>query len=241
MIRSAIIDDEIKSILLLKKLLEDHCPDIEVIFEATTIESGYAMIHEKRPQLIFLDIEMPEGTSFDLLREFDSPLFHVIFVTAHSSYAVKAFKFSAVDYIVKPIDVDDLVNAVKKAVTIIKKETGSTSPYLSFLNIRTRQGPLYIKPENIIRIQAENSYSRIFINDGQNYMLSYHLGLIEESLDKEVFLRIHKSDLININYLRSFHSAGDLFAEMTDGALVKVSRRCKKRLEEKLNSICKKE
>jgi two-component system LytT family response regulator len=136
---------------------------------------------------------------------------------------------------VKPIDVDDLLHAVEKAVEIIKKEIAAGKQQLSFLNIRTKQGPVYIKPEDIIRIQAESSYSRIFINDGQNYMLSYHLGSIEDSLDKNIFLRIHKSDVINISHLKSFHSAGDLFVEMTDGSIVKVSRRCKKRLEERIN------
>jgi two-component system, LytTR family, response regulator len=234
MISAAIIDDEIKSLLILKKLLADHCPAVEVIIESANIATACTLIKEKRPQLIFLDVEMPEGTGFDLLREFDAPFFHVIFVTAHSSYAVKAFKFSAVDYVVKPIDVDDLVSAVKKATDLIKKEMGTSASPLPFLNIRTRQGSLYIKPENILRIQAENSYSRIFINDGQHYVLSYHLGFIEESLDKNIFLRIHKSDIININYLKSFHNAGDYFAEMVDGSMVKVSRRCKKLLEDRL-------
>jgi two-component system LytT family response regulator len=234
MIRAAIIDDEIKSLLILKKLLTDHCPGIDVIIETTNIFQGCTLIKEKRPQLVFLDIEMPEGTGFDLLREFDAPFFHVIFVTAHSSYAVKAFKFSAVDYVVKPIDVDDLVNAVKKATDLIKKEMGTIGSALSFLNIRTKQGSLYIKPESILRIQAENSYSRIFINDGQHYMLSYHLGFIEESLDKKTFLRVHKSDIININYLKTFHGAGECCAEMVDGSIVKVSRRCRKQLEDKL-------
>jgi two-component system, LytTR family, response regulator len=235
MISVAIIDDEIKSILILKKLLGDHCPGIEVIAESMNIQEGCRMIREGQPQLVFLDVEMSDGTGFDLLQQFDSPLFYVIFVTAHSSYAVKAFKFSAVDYILKPIDVDDLINAVEKATVIINKKA-APELQLSFLNIRTRQGPMYIKPENIIRIQAENSYSRVFVNDGQNYVLSYHLGAIEADLDTTVFIRIHKSDIINITYLKSFHSAGDLSVEMTDGSIVKVARRSKKLLEERLSS-----
>lgn len=234
MIRTAIIDDEIKSLLILKKLLTDHCAGIEVIIETTNISRGCTLIKEKRPQLVFLDVEMPEGTGFDLLSEFDTPFFHVIFVTAHSSYAVKAFKYSAVDYVVKPIDVDDLVGAVKKVTDLIKKEMGTAGSALSFLNIRTKKGSLYIKPENILRIQAENSYSRLFINDGQHYVLSYHLGFIEENLDKDIFLRVHKSDIINIHYLKSFHNAGECCAEMADGSMVKVSRRCRKQLEDKL-------
>jgi two-component system LytT family response regulator len=235
MIRAAIIDDEIKSILILKKLLEAHCPEVEVIIEATNMERACAMIRENEPQLVFLDIEMSEGTGFDLLRAFDAPSFHVIFVTAHSNYAVKAFKVSAIDFIVKPIDVDDLVSAVRKAAAIIKKDTTTGHVPLHFFNIRTRRGFLYIKPENITRIEAENSYCRVFVNDGQQHLLSHHLGAIEESLDKEMFLRIHKSDIININYLKNFHQADGLFVEMMDGSMVKVARRCKKRLEAKLN------
>jgi len=234
MISAAIIDDEMKSVLILKKLLQDHCPGVDVIIETNNIVQGYSLIREKRPQLVFLDIEMPEGSGFDLLREFDDPSFHVIFVTAHSSYAVKAFKHSAIDYIVKPIDVDDLVNAVRKVTDIIRKESVLNKAPLSFLNIRTKQGSLYIKPDSIMRIQAENSYSRIFMSDGQQYVLSYHLGFMEEGLDKDVFVRIHKSDIINIKYLKSFHSASDLFVEMIDGTIVKVSRRSKKLLQEKL-------
>jgi two-component system, LytTR family, response regulator len=235
MIKIGIIDDEIKSILILRKLLIDHCPEIELVLEATGIKEGYAAIREKQPQLIFLDIEMSDGTGFDLLRQFDSPNFYVIFVTAHTDYAIKAFKFSAVDYILKPIDVDDLINAVEKATAIIKKGNLGDSREIPFLNIRTKQGSVYIKPETIIRIQAENSYSRIFINDGQNYMLSYNLGSVEDKLDKNMFIRIHKSDIININYLKSFHNTGELFIEMTDGSTVRVSRRSKKLLEERLN------
>ena len=141
------------------------------------------------------------------------------------------------DYVVKPIDADDLVSAVKKATDLIKKEMGTADPALSFLNIRTKQGSLYIKPENILRIQAESSYSHIFNNDGRHYVLSYHLGFIEESLDKNVFLRVHKSDIININYLKTFHNAGECCAEMVDGSMVKVSRRCRKQLEDKLKQV----
>lgn len=235
MIRAAIIDDEIKSILVLKQLLAVHCPEVDVIIETTNMEEGCNQIRENKPQLVFLDVEMPEGTGFDLLRMFDTPFFHVIFVTAHSSYAVKAFKFSAVDYIVKPIDVDDLVSAVRKAAAIIKKDSATAQPPLHFFNIRTRRGFIYIKPENITRLQAESSYCRVFVDGGQQHLLSYNLGSIEESLDNDMFLRIHKSDIININYLKNFHQSDGLFVEMMDGSMVKVARRCKKRLEAKLN------
>jgi two-component system LytT family response regulator len=235
MIKAAIVDDEIKSILILKKMLHDHCPGIDVIVESKNIKEGSAMIREKRPQLLFLDVEMSEGTGFDLLEQFDDPFFYVVFVTAHSNYAVKAFKFSAVDYILKPIDAADLVLAVEKAVKIIKENKKDNE--ISFLNIRTKQGSLYIKPATIIRIQAENSYSRVFVSNGENYVLSYNMGTIEDDLDRDVFLRIHKSAIININYLKAYHATGNLHVEMMDGSIVPVSRRSKKILENRLKGM----
>jgi two-component system, LytTR family, response regulator len=236
MIKAAIVDDEVKSILILKKMLNDHCPGIDVIIESKNIKDACAMIKEKRPQLLFLDVEMSEGTGFDLLEQFDDPFFYVVFVTAHSNYAVKAFKFSAVDYILKPIDASDLVLAVEKAIKIIR-ENKKDGKEISFLNIRTKQGSLYIKPATIMRIQAENSYSRVFVSNGESYVLSYNLGTIEDDLDRDMFLRVHKSAIINISFLKTFHATGNLHVEMTDGSMVPVSRRSKKSVENRLKGL----
>lgn len=234
MIRSLIIDDEVKSRLLIRKMLTDHCPEVEIIGEAGTVEEGLILMRERKPQLLFLDIEMGDGNGFDLIRETDAPDFHIIFISAHSNYAVRAFKYSAVDYVLKPVDIDDLVFAVKKVAALQaddKKETAS----LDFLNIRTGRETIYLKPSDIVRIEAESSYSRVYTSDGQTYVVSQNLGAIEPRLDDRMFMRIHKSEIINLSYLKKFHDAAVSFAELTDGTMVAVSRRSKDLLKKKLN------
>ena len=236
MITAAIVDDEIKSILILKRMLADCCHEIEVVAEAKSIEEGCLVINDKRPALVFLDIQMTDGTGFDLLEQFDSPFFYVIFITAHSEYAVKAFKFSAVDYLLKPIDVDDLVSAVKKASKIIALNRTEDQSHIPYLSIRTTKGILRIKPEDIIRIHAEGSYSRLYLSDGKNYLFTNNLGTLHETLNGSFFLRIHKSVVININYLKTYIGADQNFVEMLDGSSIPVSRRNKAILLKRLNA-----
>lgn len=233
MIKTVIVDDEIKSILLLKKLLAEYCTNVEVVGEAQSIAEGTRLIREKRPQLLFLDVELNEGTGFELLQQFDNPSFFIIFVTAHSNYAVRAFKFSATDYILKPVDADDLVKTVSKVNRLVRQDPYPQQDENDFFHVKTAKGILYIKKQDITRVEGEGSYSVLFVNDGKSYIISQNLGSVEEKLPARDFLRVHKSTIINLNCIKNFLSTNTSEVEMKDGSLVQVSRRSRSVLKER--------
>jgi len=233
MIKTVIVDDEIKSILLLKKLLAEYCTNVEVVGEAQSIAEGTRLIREKRPQLLFLDVELNEGTGFELLQQFDNPSFFIIFVTAHSNYAVRAFKFSATDYILKPVDADDLVKTVSKVNRLVRQDPSPQQDENDFFHVKTAKGILYIKKQDITRVEGEGSYSVLFVNDGKSYIISQNLGSVEEKLPARDFLRVHKSTIINLNCIKNFLSTNTSEVEMKDGSLVQVSRRSRSVLKER--------
>jgi len=235
MIQAVIIDDELRSLRLIRKILTENCPLVEVIGEAQGVQEGIRLIRELKPQLVFLDIEMDDGSGFDVLREFDQSAFRFIFITAHSNYAIRAFKVSAVDYVLKPVDVDDLVAAVHKAVVSLVVMEPQTSP-VEYIPLRSGKETLYLKPVEISRIEGEGSYSQIFLTDGRNFWMSQNLGSFEERLPVSDFLRIHKSCIINFNYMVRFHDSANAFVEMNDGSRVPVSRRNKELVRQKLAS-----
>ena len=236
MINAIIIDDEMKSRLLIRKYLSDHCPYVHVMAEAGSMGEGAAVINREKPDLLFLDIEMDDGSGFDLLNQFDSPFFHVIFITAHSSYAVRAFKYSAVDYVMKPVDMDDFIMAVEKVKKLIEAGKADNGTEAGFIHIRSGKENIYLKPADIIRIEGESSYSRVYDNEGKNYLVALNLGSLETRLDKNLFVRIHKSDIINITYLKKFHDSASSYVEMKDGSIVQVSRRNRDLLKSKIDS-----
>lgn len=229
MIKAVLVDDERKSTLTLQKLLEKHCPDFAVAGQAHNIIDAVELIKGKEPDVVFLDIEMADGTGFDLLKKFDAPLFHFIFVTAHSNYAVKAFRYSAVDYLLKPVDVDDLKTAagkVRMAVQngiVLKQRAPSQG---KMLRLRTRKDFLFVSTEQIICMQALGSYTAITLLSKEKHLVSVNLGVLEEKVADKDFIRVHRSDTININYVqRIIKKDGGLYVELAGDNIVEVSRR----------------
>ena len=231
MIDAVIVDDVVKAIVVLRRLLNAHCPEINIVGEADDVDEAIKLIKLKRPQLVFLDIRMSGKSGFDLLDEIKDRNFHVIFVTAHSEYAIKAFRFSVTDYLLKPVNSDNLKQAVQKVKTLMAANAPlintKDAPALQTLRIPSTNGLAFVYINNIIRLEADGHYTNIYTDNGKHYMSSYHLKQFEEHLDTSMFLRLHRSHLINRNQIKSIIHKEGLFIEMKDGFKIEVPRRNK--------------
>lgn len=235
MITALIVDDEVANRNSLRKLLKQHCPTLHLLGEAGTLNEAYELIVHHSPQLVFLDIELEKETAFDLLKKLDEVNFKVIFVTAHSEYAIKAFKFSAIDYLLKPVVDSDLIVAVNKAVNEINFNHQLYSKgLLENLNATNGQklaipianGLIFLSPDEVIRLEADVNYTYIFSN-GQKFTAARTIKDYELILNEHHFFRIHKSHLINLKHVKQFSRVDGYFVEMSDGSVVEISRRKK--------------
>jgi two-component system, LytTR family, response regulator len=225
MINTIIIDDELKAIVLLRKHLKKYCPDINIVGEAQRTEQAICLIELHKPQLLFLDVKLAEGDAFDLLENIQIRNFHVIFVTAYSEFAIKAFRFSVTDYLLKPVNRDLLIQAIQKVKHLI--DVSATASSSQTLRVPASNGITFINTMNIIRMEAEGAYTHIYLDDGQHLMSSHHLKQFEEHLDENLFVRIHRSHLINRNKIKSINDKNKLLLKMTDGFSIEVPRRNK--------------
>jgi len=236
MIKAVIVDDEQAAVEGLQTMLSEFCKDVEVVGSANSIIDGIKTIQQTKPNLVFLDIEMPYGNGFDILEAIPEKEFQVIFVTAYDHYAIKAIKYSALDYLLKPVDIDDLESAVEKLRESI---TNKNFPKYDMLmeNVKakhplklalpTLDGFLYIPVEHITRIEANGSYSDVYLDSGEKHIVSRNLRWYEELLDERVFFRAHKSHIINLKHVKKFSRSEGGTVEMEDGSIVEISRRKK--------------
>ena len=248
MIKTLIIEDEAKSRQLLNTMIDKYCKkDIEVIATAANVQLALEAINKYQPELIFLDITMPDGTGFDLIEKVSPVNFDIIFTTATDKYAIKAIKYAALDYLLKPIDIDELKNAVKKMVqkqsnlTTVEnlkqlvqnlKETTTNFPKIT-LPTGTAYELVYTK--DIIRCEADGSYTMFFLTGDKKFIVTYGLLHYEELLAEKGFIRIHRHHLVNINFVASYLKEG--FAIMRDGIKLEVARRKKDELLEALKNV----
>lgn len=232
--KALIIDDEESAINVVKLLLQRYVPAITNIYTAIGSTQGLQSINEINPDLLFLDVEMPLMTGFDLLEKFPNHSFDVIFITAYDHYAIKAIKFSALDYLLKPIDAEELKLAVDKFLS--KKNNISNKPLYDNLiynlhqpekdyrlAVATLEGTFFYNPNEIIRCEAVGNYTRLYIDGKKNIVASRTLKEYEDMLSDQQFLRVHRGHLVNIKYIVSYATGHDL--TMTDGAEIPVSRR----------------
>ena len=251
-LKTLIIDDEFNARENLKLLIHDHCPDLEIIGFAESAESAREVIKSTPPDIVFLDIAMPNEDGFEFLRSFDETEFSVIFTTAYNEYALKAFKANAIDYLEKPISIDELKNAVKKSLNYqngnntnkINNELTSLMHELNTvksndrISIPTKNGYLIIRSANIIHLEASDNYTMIYLNDGSRHLSSKNIKVYEENLDDNIFFRTHKSHIINIeNHLKEFSRSEGNVAIMTNGKCVPISRRKMTNFMERINTF----
>jgi two-component system LytT family response regulator len=230
MIRAVIIDDESKGIEILKLLVKHHCPEIEMVGQSDDINDAVVLIKEKLPDLIFLDIEMSGGTCFEILEQVKALDFHLILVTAHSEYAVKAFRYSVVDYLLKPVDIIELKEAVEKVKSLMAEERNMpkidqelTAAKLT-IRVPHQHGAVFIQMLDIIRLEAEGAYTRI-ITVKKEYLVSHNIKMFENILDMNLFARVHRSHIINVTKVRRIIEGKVVLAELTDNSRIEISRR----------------
>lgn len=229
-----IIDDEESGREALALLVKRFCKDVTVVATADSPEGGIAAIREHSPDIVFLDVEMPGGTGFTVLEAFPRLAFHVIFVTAYQHYALKAIKFAALDYLLKPVDVQDLINAVAKAVelkatdakpTTVSAQQQATAKHTDSIAVPVEDGLVFINPADILRCESDSNYTTCFLNSGQKMLVSRTLKEFEELLAPLDFARIHNSHLINLRGVVRYVRGKGGYVVMRDGSEVEVSPR----------------
>jgi len=220
MIRTIIIDDEFPSRETLKNYLRDYCPVIQVVGEADSMKTGLEAIHLLQPDLLFLDVEMPNGNGFDLLRNLDRVSFKIIFVTAHSDYAVRAFRFFASDYLLKPVDILQLKEAVEKVRQEKEKEiqsrnleelikyVSSREHEISNIVIPDKKGFTVIDLQDILYCEADSYCTHFHLTDDRRITSSKNLKVYDDLLAEKGFQRVHNSYLVNLHHVKSFDHEG---------------------------------
>ncbi|MFO7655704.1 MAG: LytTR family DNA-binding domain-containing protein [Bacteroidales bacterium] len=248
MYRAVIIDDSDNSRVTLVHDLGKFCPQIKIIGEANSVASGINIIEDRKPDIVFLDIQMSDGTGFDILERIGKINFHVIFTTAFDSYGIKAIKFSALDYLLKPIDTEELVEAVKKLDSFKAREDFDGSIHLLLENIKNIQSSSkrialnsadkihMILINDIIRCESQGSYTIFFLSNKEQIVATRNLKEYEQLLEEYSFTRVHHSHLINLNYLKEFIKKDGGYAVMKDNTQVPVSFRKRNHLLDMLES-----
>jgi len=245
MITAIIVDDEPYSCEGLATLLERYCPDIKLLDACYSGADALKAIKEQTPDLLFLDIEMPGMNGFEMLQRLPAINFSVIFTTSYDQYAIKAIKFSALDYLLKPVDKDDLQAAVKKTmhksqetlpqqIEILLQKLDHPSISVNKIAIPTMEGLQMLFVENIIRCSSDSNYTILFLKNKQKVIASRTLKEIEEMLEDYPFLRVHHSYVVNLNEIEKYIKGDGGYLLMSDGSNIDVSRSRKEALIKKL-------
>ncbi len=233
MLNAVIIDDKTANIDLLHAFLTSYCPHVTLAGAAVNVEDAYGLISKLKPSLVFLDIELGDGTGFDLLRKFKQINFEVIFTTAYNQYAVQAFRENALDYLLKPIDIELLQQAVAKAEKQIglKITNEKIQSILQLpvdrpggkISVPVQNGYLFISPDEIYFCEASGSYTHIYMKNGKKLLVSMRLKECEEILPARNFFRVHHSYLVNTKYITEYIKGRGGFIVMENGAKIEVA------------------
>jgi len=237
MIRSLIIDDEPNNIESMELLLANNCENILVSGTALNAQDGFELINSHKPDLIFLDIQMPGQGGFDLLKRFSRYDFEIIFVTAYDQYGIQAIKFSAIDYLLKPLQAEELKKAVEKVQKKMdqKKENLLLINLLEYLKdkenkpnhklaLATNRETLFVSPDKVVRCESSNAYTIFYFDDRPKLTVSKPIYEYEELLTEYGFIRCHQSHLVNRKYIKSWRKEDGGYLLLEDGAAIPVSR-----------------
>jgi two-component system LytT family response regulator len=250
MINVIIIDDESKGRESLKKLLEKYCgDDVKILGLGDSVAAAKKLVEMHEPDLVFLDIRMPMGDGFSLLESYDEVPFDVIFTTAYDQYALKAFRFSAIDYLLKPIEIQELKDAVakiKKKNNISEAEhqerfvalkENLTSKNFDKVTLPTSEGYSFVQRDDIIRLEANGNYTTFYLKDKSKYLITRTLKYYDEMLRDYGFYRVHKSHMVNLRYVTKFIKGRQGFVETINGDRIEVSTRKREELLKALTSM----
>jgi len=251
-IKTILVDDEPRGLSALQRLLEFNCPDIEIIGLCSSADEAREKIHALKPELVFLDIAMPEKNAFDLLSEIEPVRFEIIFVTAHDDFMLQAFRFSAVDYLLKPVENNLLVDAVKRATSRIEEKTTSGALETLLYNMRQKEGPQKMKMcitslkgfqvvnlSDILYCEASSNYTNFHFTNRSLICASKPIHEYEELLDDCNFVRIHKSCVINLEHVKEYLRGEGGTVIMSNGQQLEVSRRKKEAFMSRMKEFYK--
>jgi two-component system LytT family response regulator len=242
MLKAILIDDEPDCIRLLALQLKEHCPQVQVVGQFTNSADGLQAIRALEPDVVFLDIEMPEMNGFTLLESLGEITFSLIFVTAYNEFALKAFRFSALDYLLKPLDPQELQEAIQKA----EKRSRIDQRQIDLLRLQLhggqhpqkiavpyQSGIVFVDLKDIVYCEAESNYTKVFLTTGKNYLLSRTLRDVQEVLEERNFLRVHRQYLVNLDHIRMYHKGEAAYLVMHGDINIPVAKNQKERLVQK--------
>jgi two-component system LytT family response regulator len=226
MLRAVIVDDERKSRESMAMLLQMFAKEVEVVEMATSVKSGIESIQNKKPDIIFLDIHMQDGDGFEVLEQLEGENHNIIFVTGHEEHAVRAFRSEAVDYLLKPVCLEDLENAISRVKKRVDFETIAENK-VAQITLATNEGTHIIKLADILYCHGEGAYTYFYIKNGKRIITSKNLGEYEKQLGNQGFFRSHKSYLVNMNEIKAYKNQGLQNLTMSNGDVISVSKRRK--------------
>jgi two-component system LytT family response regulator len=242
MIKAVLVDDEKNALEMLEWQLQNYCPQVAIAAICSNADDGIAAIRQHQPQLVFLDIEMPKKNGFELVQSFVNPSFDVIFTTAYNQFALKAFRFAALDYLLKPIDADDLVAAVqryekkmlygnfKQQLDILMQQYNQPNTLPEKISFATQQAIHFINPAIILYGESDSNYTTLHFIDKSKMVVSKTLKEVEEILVHYHFYRSHHSYIINLKQVNRYMKIDGGFIEMTNGVQLPISRQKKEEL-----------
>ena len=233
MIRAVIIDDESNQRENVRLILENHCDDVEVVAEGESAMEGMNIIKKHNPDVVFLDIQMPGGTGLDLLQTFEQLESKVVLVTAYANHMKDAFKVNVFDYLVKPIDIDEMIDTVDRIRNTIPKKTSSSSK----VGLPSTTGFIYVEKKDIEYVGANGSYTEVYRCDEEKLLISKNLKYFENILDENQFMRIHRSSIVNIAHIKEFSRSQGGLVKLTSGHEIQVSSDKKNELLKRLEEL----
>jgi two-component system LytT family response regulator len=253
MITALLIDDDDNLRNGMQSLLLRYAPEIQIVGQANSVKTGVEAMEHLQPQVVFLDIQMTDGTGFDVLEQIaqrnGKSTSHIVFITAHEQYAIKAFRFSALDFLLKPVDPDELQKVIEKIKNVLVKNDDYSHIDLLLENIRKKvdnfkrialsnsDGIHLFEVSDIIRCESEDNYTKFFIKNSKPILISKTLKEYEDLLTEHGFERIHQSHLINIAYLKSYIKKDGGYVVMADDSNLPISQRKRERLQELLKTL----
>lgn len=232
-----IVEDEAGASSNLMHMVKTYCTGALISGSAESVQEAKVLIERIKPDILFLDVQLQDGTGFDLLDHLTEVHFNVVFTTAYDEFAVKAFRYNAIDYLLKPIDTDELISAFAKASQFLDKATvknqldyliqSTSGKKFERLTLPTSNGLVFTEVNEIIRLESFGNYSFVFLTDGQRIVTSHNLKVFEEILPPTLFFRIHQSYIINTNYLKKIGKDQGDMVEMSDSTKIPIARRRK--------------
>ncbi|MGK4567191.1 LytR/AlgR family response regulator transcription factor [Flavobacterium sp. 3HN19-14] len=253
MITAILIDDDANLRTGMRSFLDRYAPEIRIIGEADSVRTGVEKMQNLQPQVVFLDIQLGDGTGFDILEQMavknGKSSSHIVFITAHEQYAIKAFRFSALDFLLKPVDPEELQKVIEKINGVLASTRDYAHIDLLLENIRkkvdnfkrialsTAEGIHLFEISDIIRCESEDNYTKFYIRNNKPVLISKTLKEYEDLLTEHGFERIHQSHLINLSYLKSYIKKDGGYVIMSDNSNLPISQRKKERLQELLKTL----